>query len=71
MNTVQIKRDPFARATLFRSRHTGGSCGWCGQPSRFEYYWQDDATGDRNFRRGNYPGFCSVGCYRAYTGDNR
>lgn len=74
MPTVQIKRDPFARASLERTRTGFGrhECRWCGRQMKvaYRYAWVSDA---------GYPGrgvswsptFCSVGCYRAYTGDDR
>lgn len=73
--TVPIKRDPFARASLERryTRHARGThtdCRWCGRglKASYSYAWVNDAA------QGSVawsPPFCSVGCYRAYTGDVR
>ena len=63
---VQINRDPFARATLYRDRAAPkAECAWCGQPARFVYYWESDALLRRSPMQLLHP-FCSVDCYRTY-----
>jgi hypothetical protein len=68
----QIKRDPFARATLMRQgARTSTACRWCGSRGRNDYLylyrWEPDAG-----RPTVWCGyFCSVSCYRSYSGDDR
>ncbi len=61
---VQINRDPFARASLMRSKNHGrDSCRWCDRPGRFNYGWEEDGL----YTRPHYEGpFCSVRCYRVF-----
>lgn len=74
--TTHIKRDPFARETLMRKPareihnvRPDETCKECGGPARFAYKWERDSIG---YDRTPYTGmFCSVGCYRAFTGDYR
>jgi hypothetical protein len=68
----QIRRDPFARATLVRETvHQSGlltrpgeapECAWCEQPGRYAYRWEsDDGRSGRSSKT-----FCSVSCYETY-----
>lgn len=66
--TVQLQRDPFARATFVRElvptseRH---DCNWCGQPARFRYGWEEDSFSRRDYL---FPDqYCGVGCFRIYN----
>lgn len=64
---VQIKRDSFGRQDLVRMRTSqrNAKCAWCGQAARFCYgWWKDDGRVGPLSKP-----MCSVGCYRAYTGD--
>lgn len=66
-----VKRDPFARADFVRTAnrsYTGARCRECGQPGRFHYAWWADGKGFPDMGRNG--SFCSVGCYRAFTGDS-
>ncbi len=61
---TQINRDPFARMTLMRQKLTTQcECAWCGQPARFNYYWESDCS---RGPQGQLKPFCSVGCFRTY-----
>lgn len=70
-----LARDPFARESLERQIVTTDStprvfdCKWCGdRPLRLYYYrWVPD-SGPVPEPQGP---FCSVGCYRSYTEDDR
>lgn len=67
-----VYRDPFARETLFRTRHYApATCAWCGQakqtPTRqrtylFAYFTVTDGGRRHDVR----PRFCSTFCFRAY-----
>ena len=68
---VQLKRDSFARATLYRDIlgvHGREDCKWCGKPfAKFIYGWEDDGI----YTSVSWDGpFCSVGCYRIYHGQD-
>lgn len=77
---VQLKRDPFARATLMREKaedwQSQNGCKCCGKlGSMYYYYWENDygrrAPDSRmKFRQETKP-FCSVGCYREYYDEER
>lgn len=76
---TQISRDPFARSTLYRTRHyvTASTCAWCGQVkltksgARYLYAYDTESDG-----RDSWAGiktrtmlsrfFCSIGCMRSY-----
>lgn len=75
----QIRRDPFARATLlresFHNRPFGTgylhSCAWCGQSRTTMYYyaWESDSRGG-TIPSSLYPEnrcFCCVGCWESYS----
>jgi hypothetical protein len=79
MPATQIKRDPFARASLMRRvvspddvAHAGNSCANCGglrkNHSLFQYFWEGDSEirifGSLSIANGKL--FCCVGCYRSY-----
>ena len=61
---TQIRRDPFARATLMRERVETSECTWCGQPGRFVYYWEPDSL--RVLIRDDGRVFCSIDCWETY-----
>ena len=68
-HVTQIARDPFARATLMRvtlEKQERKECAWCGQPSRFRYFWEGDARPVRSWELRNRGQYCSVGCWRSY-----
>ena len=67
---VQIRRDPFARASLMRRvAEYHNECDWCGNTEKrtyFQYAWEDDGLLNR------YPywtdkAFCNVQCWEAYN----
>jgi hypothetical protein len=64
---AQLRRDPFARATLVRdtlAQRGRKDCKWCGKPrSKFLYGWLGDAITARYCPDGP---FCSVSCWEAY-----
>lgn len=60
-----ISRDPFARHCTVRKNAQPGSCAWCGQQAKYVYGVQDDQH-ERTFWTKHK--FCSVGCYRTYSG---
>lgn len=65
----QINRDPFARASLMRvtlEKVDRRDCSWCGQPARFRYFWEGDASRSRPPTGYHDPQFCSIGCWRTY-----
>ena len=69
MATVQINRDPFARASLMRQTvqtYNGQKleCAWCGQPAKFRYFWRSDSSNDLGSR--SFKVFCSISCWRSY-----
>jgi len=58
---VSLRRDPFARMTLERTRcEAGKTCRECGQPARFHYGWRSDGGG------GGVMSFCGVDCFETY-----
>jgi hypothetical protein len=64
---VQLRRDPFARTTLYREKapdHASMECAWCGSPSRFVYYWEHDGILPR--APINLKPFCSASCFREF-----
>lgn len=64
---VELRRDPFARATLMRQL-SGDSCTceWCGsRTGRFNYWWEPDGFVLR--APTDLKGFCSVSCWSAYN----
>jgi hypothetical protein len=64
--SVQINRDPFARASLMRRKvEKPGECTYCCQPARFEYAWEGDGVRYGGGLGWSRP-FCSVSCYRNY-----
>lgn len=66
MAMVQIRRDPFARATLMREPcGKGSTCKWCGQPAKYSYGWVSDTSKGYHI---DWKPFCSVGCWRDYHG---
>lgn len=69
--SVQLRRDPFARATLERRRVDPAPCAWCGSDrGRFVYAWVGDASNwERDSRSPFVPRlrtFCSVGCWEVF-----
>jgi ribosomal protein L37E len=75
--SVQIDRNPLARATLMRTvsvgrrrslHERGVTCRWCGQGADrtlYAYAWEADSI---MRSRVDYLGpFCSVGCYRSFA----
>ena len=59
---VQVRREPFARMTLYREvipKHDRKDCLWCGQPARFRYQWESDGGSLLGWSRP----FCSIDCY--------
>ena len=63
---VQLGREPFGRWTRTRERVPSGSCSWCGTNGRLWYYGRDHDAGRSEFLA---KGFCSIGCFRSYTGE--
>lgn len=71
--TVQLRRDPFARATLMRElrahRNPSGSlcCAECGTTGRtlYIYYWEPDSVADRTWWRRDLKAVCCIGCAEA------
>jgi hypothetical protein len=69
----QIRRDPFARASLFResiqNQDLSYSCHWCGQQKRtlYAYAWVDDSRNDPSSLYPITDYFCSVECCEAYS----
>lgn len=72
---IQLRRDPFARATLYRIRSILPSpdCTWCGShPARWYYYWVQDGSGSRTFPLEScLRPFCSIDCWADYYGERR
>ena len=70
MNSVELRRDPFARATLERRtvpKPDRRPCIYCGnRPGRYVYAWVPDSIGHR-FPARLTLGFCSIGCWEAYA----
>jgi hypothetical protein len=70
LDKVQLRRDPFARATLMREkcgRHD--TCTWCGNPARWIYYWESDSLRTvPRFKEDARP-FCSISCWETYYGE--
>lgn len=73
MKRTEIRRDPFARATLVRAlvpKYARKECPWCGwREGKFRYAWEsdDDPSGRRVSRiLDGQDGFCSVDCWEAY-----
>lgn len=67
---VQLRRDPFARATLMRIQcEPSDTCMWCGTKARWQYYWEQD--GLRTYPRDllDTRPFCSIGCWETYYGE--
>ena len=69
---TQLRRDPFARATLMRQlqshRSDCRSCDWCGQlTTLYKYWWEGDdaSSGGPSILP---QAFCSVACWQAYHG---
>jgi hypothetical protein len=75
MATRQLRRDPFARATLVRltlnsgdrKYLTGDSCAWCGGAARYKYQWVPDSVNGQTSWMQDHKAFCSVGCFETYT----
>lgn len=69
MRITQVRHEPFARATLERTKAQNltptGPCAECGQDGKWRYRWVKDGYGARpeNWSRP----FCSIKCYREYT----
>jgi hypothetical protein len=65
---TQLQRDPFGRMTLMRERiDYTAQCAECGQPAKFEYWWEEDRVMAYH-RYGHTKAFCCVGCWRSYVG---
>lgn len=66
--SIQLRRDPFARATLIRDlvpkrdREACWNCG--GRPGRFRYRWEGDSVMRPRTQIGE--GYCSIGCWEDY-----
>lgn len=72
MAIATLQRDPYARADLCRQSERGAhECRWCGArlTCAYRYAWVGDTQHSARVQWS--PTFCSVGCYRAYTGDVR
>jgi len=72
MATVELRCDPFARATLMRALWTQkGVCAWCGQEKRlWVYWWEPDALHSHpsftNAQMQLRHKFCGIKCWEAW-----
>jgi hypothetical protein len=65
---IQLMTDAFVRASLMRRKtEHSGTCKWCGQEGKWDYGWKDSQLSGRRNMAWTGP-FCSVSCYRTYTG---
>lgn len=80
MSWNELRRDSFARATLVwttvknnKDRHL--LCLFCGMAHRLRlYWWKPDSVLAANtpaFPFADKGGFCSLGCWEAYSGQSR
>lgn len=67
---VQLRRDPFARATLYREKlDPWDQCMWCGNPARWIYYWEQDRLRTYPKNKADAKPFCSISCWETYYGE--
>jgi hypothetical protein len=67
-----LRRDPFARATLFKAEPEKVECVMCGNRdghgNSYVYFWEKDGVcGGINFNFRMPKRFCSVSCWESYN----